>query len=58
MCKTKTKKIFNSFWKECIEEMPHLKGDKIAKSEGWANFIDSLCKDGEITEKQYENWLE
>ncbi len=27
-----------------------------ARREGWNNFTDSLCKDGEITSRQYENW--
>lgn len=30
--------------------------DKIARREAWNNFTDSLCKDGQITLKQYETW--
>lgn len=26
------------------------------RSEAWNNFTDMLCKDGEITLKQYESW--
>ena len=58
MCKTKTKKAFNQLWREAVEANPNLKKDKIAKSEEWANYIDSMCKSGEITLKQYETWLE
>ena len=32
------------------------KDDKPALREAWHNYIDSLCKDGEITLQQYENW--
>lgn len=30
--------------------------DKPARREAWNNFTDSLCKDGQITLKQYETW--
>ncbi len=32
------------------------KNDKIAAREGWSDFTDFLCKDGEITLRQYETW--
>jgi len=32
------------------------KNDKPALREAWSNYIDGLCKDGEITLQQYENW--
>ena len=31
--------------------------DKIMRREMWNDFIDSLCKDGTISEKQYNNWV-
>jgi hypothetical protein len=31
--------------------------DIIAKRECWNNYTDSLCKDGLITQKQYNNWM-
>lgn len=31
--------------------------DYPARSESWNNFTDSLCKDGEITLRQYESWV-
>ena len=30
--------------------------DKPARREAWHNFTDMLCKDGQITLKQYETW--
>lgn len=33
-----------------------LKDDRIAVNEEWSIFIDILCRDGEITMKQYESW--
>lgn len=30
--------------------------DKVALREAWNNYTDSLCKDGMITEHQYDTW--
>lgn len=30
--------------------------DKPARSEAWNDWTDSLCKNGEITMRQYETW--
>lgn len=32
------------------------RGDAIAKREAWNNYTDALCKDGEISQKQCDNW--
>ena len=32
------------------------KKDKILIKTTWNDFTDSLCKDGQISEKQYNNW--
>ncbi len=32
------------------------KGDIVWKRESWNNFTDMLCKNGEISLKQYETW--
>jgi hypothetical protein len=32
------------------------KNDKVAIREAWNNWTDYLCKDGQITAKQYNNW--
>ena len=33
------------------------KHDKPALREAWNNFTDMLCKDGRITPRQYDTWL-
>ncbi len=33
-----------------------LKSDAIHNREAWSYYTDSLCKNGEITLKQYESW--
>lgn len=30
--------------------------DTVARSEAWNNFTDSLCKEGKISDWQYNNW--
>jgi hypothetical protein len=30
--------------------------DVDARRESWNNFTDALCRDGRITDKQYEEW--
>ena len=32
------------------------RNDIVAMREEWNNYTDALCKDGEITLKQYESW--
>lgn len=32
------------------------KNDKAALRTAWNDYTDMLCKDGKITEYQYENW--
>lgn len=41
--------------------LPHVierfgKDDKPAISEAWNDYTDMLCKDRQITQKQYSNW--
>ena len=37
--------------------MPHLEyKDHVARCEAWNNWVDSLCKDGQISDWQYMNW--
>lgn len=31
-------------------------GDTVAKREEWSIYTDALCKNGDITMKQYESW--
>lgn len=58
-----TKKQAEQDFKENI--LPHIKNietengngkDSIMRSEEWANYTDSLCKDGQISSYNYENW--
>ena len=32
------------------------KVDSIARRMAWGDFTDMLCKDGQITQNQYNNW--
>ena len=32
------------------------KADAVARREAWNNFTDSLCKDGMISDRQYDTW--
>ena len=55
-----TKKEALQIFKE--SELPYIveaygPQDKPAIREAWNNFTDMLCKDGEITLKQYETWV-
>ena len=47
---------FRYNWKVATLADPSIKGDKIAKREEWSYFTDMLCKNGDITLKQYESW--
>jgi hypothetical protein len=31
--------------------------DKVAIRTAWNDWTDGLCKSGEITQRQYENWM-
>jgi len=47
---------FRYLWKvECIAN-PSYKTDKIRKRIAFGDFTDMLCKNGDITLKQYESW--
>lgn len=55
MSKYLTKKEVERMFKE--EVYPSLnKSDKPMIREAWINFIDMLCKDGEISDNQYNTW--
>ena len=56
-------------WEQACEQfaseiLPHMQTiyeqdgvpDWPARSETWNNWTDSLCKDGQISDWQYENW--
>lgn len=46
---------FNNFIKPFVVKQYGPK-DEPAINEAWGNYIDNLCRDGHITEKQYHNW--
>ena len=52
MTKAEAVKMFRELYKRWGGR----RADSIAKREEWNNWTDSLCKDGLITLKQYENW--
>ena len=52
MTKAEAIKQFNSWYRA----WGYGKGDEVAKRTMWNDWTDSLCKDGLITQKQYENW--
>ena len=47
---------FKYNWKVACKIRPALKDDVVAKREDWNNFTDALCKEGYITESQYDRW--
>ncbi|UNH61129.1 hypothetical protein SSZBM1_12 [Synechococcus phage S-SZBM1] len=47
---------FRYNWKVATLAKPSLKDDVVAKREAWNNFTDALCKEGYISESQYERW--
>lgn len=53
MTKTKAVQDFKEMFAETLKS---LRGDTIAKNELWWDYADSLCKQGYITEVQYDSW--
>ena len=47
---------FRYNWKCVTISNPALKTDTIAKRTAWNDFTDMLCKEGDITMNQYNNW--
>ena len=56
MTKKKVLQIFKEQWRNEVLVKPELSSDKVARSEAWNNYTDSLCKEGLISSKQYHNW--
>ena len=55
MTKAEVVQNFRQLWKEQLKGS-RLYYDTIAKREAFNNYTDGLCKEGLITQKQYENW--
>jgi|TARA_B100002019_G_C21212390_1_gene570129 hypothetical protein len=47
---------FRYNWKVAVISDKSLKGDAIAKREYWNNFVDSLNKEGLVSDYQANNW--
>lgn len=56
MTKSEAVSEFRQTWYAAVQGNPRLKTDRVAHNEMWGNMIDSMCKSGEITVRQYENW--
>ena len=52
MTKTEAVKMFRELYKRWGGR----RADPIAKRTEWNDLTDSLCKDGLITDNQYNNW--
>jgi len=47
---------FKYNWKVVTNAYPKLKNDIVWKRTEWNDFTDALCKEGYISENQYNNW--
>jgi len=47
---------FRELWADLLASEPSWRGDSIAKRTAFNDYTDTLCKDGIITNYQYENW--
>ena len=58
MTKEEALQYFREYILPVIKETYEQNGkpDIVARREAWNNFTDALCKDGEITPRQYETW--
>ena len=56
MRKTQANQLFvETYYPNNLREA--LKADRLSVQTAWEVFIDSLCKDGQITQEQYNSWL-
>ena len=53
MTKANVLKDFKSVYSDFIIENKH---DTVALNEAFFSYADSLCKHGDITQRQYETW--
>ena len=47
---------FRYVWKVESISNPSIKGDTVMKREAWNNFVDSLNKEGYVSNSQAFNW--
>lgn len=56
-----TKAYAVSFWKTIVKPVivqRYGASDKPALRQSWNDFVDELCKDGKITDKQANTWTQ
>ena len=52
-----TKAQVTAMCREIFKELPaEFRGDAIAKQQYWNDYTDMLCKEGQITQHQYNTW--
>ena len=56
MTKKQVLASLREMWAEICEAEPMWRGDSIAKRESFNNFVDSVNKDGEVSDSQAHNW--
>lgn len=56
MTKKQAIALFKDEWEFTLKRFPNLNSDLCAKRQAFVNFIDSLARNGEITEKQAFSW--
>ena len=54
--KLMTKAQALSHFRLLLKDTNLFRADSTTKREMWNNYTDSLCKSGDISLKQYENW--
>ena len=56
MTKAEAIQLFRFIYKVKAIQLGYRRGDDIAKRTEWNDYTDALCKDGLITNKQYDTW--
>ena len=51
-----TKKSAETFWNSYYRK--NIAQDKSSLRQSWNDYTDALCKEGAITVKQYERWVQ
>ena len=57
MTKKRVEKDFRKYILHGLKKTEKNGKDIVMRELEWSYFIDGLCKDGEITLSQYENWV-
>ena len=56
MTKVEAVASFRESWRDFLESNPNFRGDSIAKRCAFNDYVDSLNKDGLVTDYQAYNW--